>query len=70
MRGWEISAGGLRWRALEVYELLPHFIRHVALREHNPWISVAVTASVLIGGFLLRYVVVYAGQVPQLITPA
>jgi len=53
--------------ALEIYELLPHFIQHVALREHNPWISMAVAASVLVGGFLLRYVVVNAGQVPQVI---
>jgi formate-dependent nitrite reductase membrane component NrfD len=47
--------------------LIPHFIKHVALREHNPWISGAVTASVLFGGFLLRYVVVYAGQMAQVI---
>jgi formate-dependent nitrite reductase membrane component NrfD len=53
--------------ALEVYELIPHFIKHVALREHNPWISGAVTASVLFGGFLLRYVVVYAGQMARVI---
>jgi formate-dependent nitrite reductase membrane component NrfD len=38
------------------------------LREHNPWISMAVAASVLVGGFLLRYVVVYAGQVSQVIS--
>lgn len=53
--------------ALEIYELIPHFIKHVPLREHNPWISGAVTASVLIGGFLLRHVVVYAGQMVKVI---
>ncbi len=65
--GLVVGLGILFPLALEVYELLPHFIQHVALREHNPWISMAVAASVLVGGFLLRYVVVNAGQVPQLI---
>ena len=37
------------------------------LRAHNPWISGAVTASVLLGGFILRYVVVYAGQMAKVI---
>jgi len=50
--------------SLEVYELIPHFVRRTALREHNPWISGAVTVAVLTGGFILRYVVVYAGQTP------
>jgi formate-dependent nitrite reductase membrane component NrfD len=51
---------------LELYELLPHFISHRAMREHNPWISGVVTLSVLVGGFFLRYVVVYAGQVAKI----
>ncbi len=38
------------------------------MREHNPWISGAVTVSVLTGGFVLRYVVVYAGQVTKIVT--
>ena len=67
--GWVVGMGILFPLALELYELIPHFIKHVALREHNPWISMAVTTSVLVGGFLLRYVVVYAGQIPQLIFP-
>jgi formate-dependent nitrite reductase membrane component NrfD len=66
--GLVVGLGILFPLALEVYELIPHFIQHVALREHNPWISMAVTVSVLVGGFLLRYVVVYAGQVPQVIS--
>ncbi len=65
--GLVVGLGILFPLALEVYELIPHFIKHVALREHNPWISGAVTASVLFGGFLLRYVVVYAGQMAQVI---
>ena len=60
-----VGVGMLFPLALEVYELLPHFIKHVAMREHNPWVSGVVTTSVLLGGFMLRYVVVYAGQVAQ-----
>ena len=50
--------------SLELYELIPHFVRRTALREHNPWISGVVAVAVLTGGFILRYVVVYAGQTP------
>ena len=46
---------------LELYEM----IRASAAR-HNPWLSAVVTLSVLAGGFILRYVVVYAGQATQL----
>ena len=53
---------------LEVYELLPHFVDHAALREHNPWISGIATVAVLAGGFVLRYVIVYAGQATLYIT--
>jgi formate-dependent nitrite reductase membrane component NrfD len=49
---------------LEVYELIPHFVRRAALRDHNPWLSGVVTVAILVGGFILRYVVVYAGQTP------
>ena len=54
--------------SLEVYELIPHFITQVALREHKPWISGILATSVLLGGFTLRYVVVYAGQMARIIT--
>jgi formate-dependent nitrite reductase membrane component NrfD len=54
--------------ALEVYELIPHYIWRVELREHNPWISGIITTSVLIGGFAMRYVVIYAGQMSQIVT--
>jgi hypothetical protein len=53
--------------ALELYELLPHFLRDVELRAHNPWLSGVVATAVLIGGFMLRYVVVYAGQMARVI---
>jgi len=52
---------------LEVYELIPHYIQQVELREHNPWISGIITTSVLIGGFAMRYIVVYAGQMARII---
>jgi len=54
--------------ALEIYKLIPHYIWQVALREHNPWISGVITTSVLIGGFAMRYVVIYAGQIAQVIS--
>jgi formate-dependent nitrite reductase membrane component NrfD len=51
-----------------VYELLTHFNERSSDREHKLWLTGAVTASVLVGGFLLRYVVVYAGQMAQIIS--
>ncbi len=54
--------------AFEVYELIPHYIEQVELREHKPWVSGIITLSVLIGGFVLRYVVIYAGQMVQAIS--
>jgi len=64
--GLAVVVGVLLPLALEVYELIPHFISRVVMREHNPWISGVVTVSVLAGGFVLRYVVVYAGQVAKI----
>ena len=63
-----VGIGILLPLALEVYELIPHYIVHVELREHNPWISGIITTSVLIGGFTMRYIVVYAGQMAQIIS--
>ncbi len=54
--------------ALEVYELIPHYIWQVELREHNPWMSGVITTSVLIGGFTMRYIMIYAGQMAQIIS--
>jgi len=65
--GLAVGVGIIFPLCLEVYELIPHYVRHAALREHNPWISGAVTIAVLMGSFVLRYVVVYAGQTPILI---
>jgi formate-dependent nitrite reductase membrane component NrfD len=63
-----VGVGILLPLALEVYELIPHYIEHVELREHNPWISGVITTSVLIGGFTMRYIVIYAGQMSQAIS--
>jgi formate-dependent nitrite reductase membrane component NrfD len=62
-----VGVGILLPLCLEVYELIPHYIEHAELRDHNPWISGVITASVLIGGFTMRYVVIYAGQIAQVI---
>ena len=63
-----VGVGILLPLALEVYELIPHYIEHVELREHNPWISGIITTAVLIGGFTMRYIVIYAGQMSQAIS--
>jgi formate-dependent nitrite reductase membrane component NrfD len=67
---WVIAVGvGILFpMVLEAYELIPHFIRRVQFREHNPWISGITAVSVLLGGFVLRYVVVYAGQIAKVIS--
>lgn len=66
--GVVVGVGILVPLAFEVYELIPHYIKQVELRDHNPWISGIITLSVLIGGFALRYVVIYAGQMAQVIS--
>jgi formate-dependent nitrite reductase membrane component NrfD len=63
-----VGVGILLPLVLEVYELIPHYITHVELREHNPWISGIIATSVLIGGFAMRYVVIYAGQMAPIIS--
>ncbi len=66
--GGVVGVGILIPLALEVYELIPHYIDQVEMRDHNPWISGIITASVLGGGFVMRYVVIYAGQMAQVVT--
>jgi len=66
--GLAVGLGILFPLVLEVPELVPHFIKHRALPDHNPWISGVITLSILAGGFILRYVVVYAGQISQVIS--
>ena len=66
--GIAVGVGILFPLALEVFEMVPHFIKDIPMREHNPWISGVITLSILAGGFILRYVVVYAGQMAQVIS--
>ncbi len=54
--------------ALEVYELIPHYIKQVELKDYNPWTSWIIAVSVLAGGFAMRYIVIYAGQMSQVIS--
>jgi formate-dependent nitrite reductase membrane component NrfD len=53
---------------LEVYELVPHYIKHVELREHKPWISGLIALCILVGAFTMRYIVIYSGQLTRAIT--
>jgi formate-dependent nitrite reductase membrane component NrfD len=63
-----VGVGMLLPLGIEVYELIPYYNRHAEPREHSPWISVIFATSVLVGGFALRYVVIYAGQISQTIS--
>jgi formate-dependent nitrite reductase membrane component NrfD len=66
---WVIAVGvGILFpMALETYELTPHFIKRFRLREHKPWISGLTASAVLLGGFILRIVIVYAGQMAKVV---
>ena len=63
-----VGVGMLLPLTIEVYELIPYYNRHAVPAERHPWISVIFAISILIGGFALRYVVIYAGQMSQTIT--
>ena len=63
-----VGVGLLLPLTIEVYELIPHYNRCAEPSEHSPWISVIFAISVLVGGFALRYVVIYAGQISQTIS--
>jgi len=63
-----VGVGMLLPLAIEVYELIPHYHRFAQPTEHSPWISVIFATSVLVGGFALRYVVIYAGQISQTVS--
>jgi formate-dependent nitrite reductase membrane component NrfD len=63
-----IGLGTLFPLAFVTYELMPHFNEKAKSRNHNPWLIGLATSSVLFGGFVLRYVVVYAGQMAKAIS--
>ena len=50
---------------MEVYELTFH--EPVAGSSPSVWLTGAAPLSVLFGGFMLRYVIPYAGQIAQVI---
>jgi formate-dependent nitrite reductase membrane component NrfD len=66
--GVVVGIGILLPLTLEIYELSPRLLRKGEMRPHSPWLSGVVTASVLLGGFVLRYVVVYAGQMAKIVS--
>jgi formate-dependent nitrite reductase membrane component NrfD len=60
-----VGVGMLLPLAIEVRELIPHYHRRAEPAKHSPWASLVFSTSVLVGGFALRYVVIYAGQMAQ-----
>jgi formate-dependent nitrite reductase membrane component NrfD len=66
--GLVVGIGILLPLSLELYELSPRLLKKGEMRPHSPWLSGVVSASVLLGGFMLRYVVVYAGQMAKIIS--
>jgi polysulfide reductase chain C len=63
-----VGVGMLFPFAIQLAEFITHVRRGATGRGYNIWITGVATASVLLGGFILRYVVVYAGQVSQFIS--
>jgi formate-dependent nitrite reductase membrane component NrfD len=63
-----VGVGILLPLILELYELIPYYSRHAEPSDQSPWISVIFATSLLIGGFALRYIVIYAGQISQTIS--
>jgi formate-dependent nitrite reductase membrane component NrfD len=63
-----VAAGIVFPFIVAVYELLPYFNERSSYTEHKLWLTGVVTVSVLLGGFMLRYVVIYAGQMSQVIS--
>jgi formate-dependent nitrite reductase membrane component NrfD len=57
-----LGTGLLLPLALEVYELAPAVFGKAALHHNRP-LAAGAAALVLLGGYLLRYVFVYAGQI-------
>lgn len=50
--------------AFEIYEVLPYF-QGEGHGKHRPWLTGLIGILLLIGGFMLRYVLIYAGQMTQ-----
>lgn len=59
---WVVTLGLLVPALIELVVILPRVVYHRSFRSHRA-IDILVPATVLIGGFMLRYVVVVAGQI-------
>ncbi len=66
--GLAVGLGILLPLVLEIYELVSHYIEEGGRKKFQPWIAGIIPASILIGGFALRYVIIYAGQLTQTIS--
>ncbi len=65
---WVVLIGLIIPFIVEVYELMPHYFAFCELKEHKPWLSGLTASFILSGGFMLRYVVLYAGQMTKAIS--
>jgi formate-dependent nitrite reductase membrane component NrfD len=59
---WVVSVGLLVPALIELAVIVPRMVYHRPYRSHRS-IDILVPVTVLIGGFMLRYVVVLAGQI-------
>ncbi len=57
-----LGLGLLAPLAIELWEMAPALFQRVAV-HHNKPLAAAAAALVLVGGYLLRYIFVYAGQI-------
>jgi len=59
---WVVLIGLVIPALVELYTVLPRMLYNVPFQAHRP-VEFLVSAAVLIGGFMLRYVIVVAGQI-------
>lgn len=59
---WVVLIGLVIPLLVEVFSVLPRMLYNVPFQAHRP-IEFLVSVAVLVGGFMLRYVIVVAGQV-------
>ena len=59
---WVVLIGLVAPAIIELYYVLPKLLYHQAFAMPRS-VEVVVPAAILVGGFMLRYVVVVAGQI-------
>lgn len=59
---WVVLIGLVIPALLELYTVIPRLLYNVAFVAHRP-LEIIVSIAVLIGGFMLRYVIVVSGQI-------